>query len=81
MEHGTTWKLGIFTLLYSETCYLFDKCPQGPQKSNDIHKSKQEVIKTKSSAFNKQKLPFDSSSGDITDVCSRGVYGSIILLS
>lgn len=81
MEHGATWKLGIFTLLYSENCYLFDKCPQGPQKSNDIHKSKQEVIKTKSSAFNKQGLPSGSSFGDITGACGGGVYECTILLS
>lgn len=81
MEHGATWKLSIFTLLCSENCYLFDKCPQGPQKSNDIHKSKQEAIKTKSSAFNKQGLPSGSSFGDITGACGRGVYECTILLS
>lgn len=81
MEHGVTWKLGIFTLLYSENCHLFDKCLQGPRKSNDIHKSKQEVIKTQSSAFNKQGFPSGHAPGDTTDMCSKELYGCTMLLS
>lgn len=69
MEQGL-----ILALLYSANHYLFDKYPYDPQKSNDIHKSKQEVIKQQSSAYNKQRFPTGCSADDIMGVCSRGMY-------